>query len=104
MTLAKVVGTVVASHKTQQGTVYRLVSPSKAEGAFVGAPIVALDAVGSREGDMVLLAQGSSCRWTLQTDGAPVDALVVGIVDEVHRLGSLVYAPGLESSEDENVF
>lgn len=99
MTLVKVVGTVVASQKTQTGVVYRLVQPSRADGTIIGAPLVALDTVSSRVGDLVLLAQGSSCRWTHETEGAPIDALVVGIVDEVHRFGSLIYRSGWEHCE-----
>jgi ethanolamine utilization protein EutN len=92
--LAMVAGTVVANQKAWSG-VYRLVRPCKADGSNDGSPpLVALDAVGSREGDVVLLAQGSSCRWTEQTEGAPVDALVVGIVDAVHRWGVEIYGPG----------
>lgn len=102
MTLAKVVGTVVASQRTQTGVVYRLVRLSRADGTIVGSPLVALDIVSSREGDLVLLAQGSSCRWTHETDGAPIDTLVIGIVDEVHRYGSLIYRPGWENCEGEH--
>ena len=93
MTLAKVVGTVIAHQKTWEG-VYRLISPCKADGSGCGNPLVALDVVGSRNGDMVLVAQGSSCRWSEQTDSAPIDTLVVGIVDVIHRYGIEVYGPG----------
>jgi len=93
VTLAKVVGTLVASQKSMKG-VYRLVGPCKADGSDGGTPLVALDAVGSREGDLVLVAQGSSCRWTEQTEGAPVDALVIGIVDSVSRWGVEIYPSG----------
>ena len=93
MTLATVVGTVVASRKSTRG-VYRLVSPCKADGSSRGNPLVALDIVGSRNGDMVLVAQGSSCRWSEQTDSVPIDTLIIGIIDAIHRFGTQVYAPG----------
>lgn len=93
MILAKVVGTVVANQKAWNG-VYRMVRACKADGSNDGSsPFVAFDTLGTREGDVVLLAQGSSCRWTSQTEGAPVDALVVGIVDMVHRWGVEIYGP-----------
>ena len=90
MSLCRVAGTVVASTVAFAG-VWRVVVPCTAEGLEAGGALVALDAVGSREGDVVLVATGSSCRWTEQTDGAPIDALVVGIVDAVERRGGLAY-------------
>lgn len=94
MTLCRVAGTVVATASAFSG-LWRLVVPCGADGSGNGPALVALDAVGSREGDMVLVAQGSSCRWTKQTDNAPIDALVVGIVDAVRRHGELAYGGGM---------
>src|SRR5581483_4647681 len=46
-----------------------------------GSSIVAVDSVGAGEGECVLFTQGSSARLTVTTKGAPVDAVIVGIVD-----------------------
>ena len=46
-----------------------------------GRAIVALDKVGAGEGQLVLITQGSSARMAKGCDDAPIDAVVVGIVD-----------------------
>lgn len=89
MMIAKVVGTVVASKSAMNGT-FRLLSPYGGDSP-VPACFVSLDLVGARQGDLVLVAQGSSCRWTSDTDEKPVDALVVGIIDLIHRHGKEIY-------------
>jgi microcompartment protein CcmK/EutM len=43
---------------------------------------VAVDAVGAGAGEVVLYATGSSARQTGLTDGRPVDAVIMAIVDE----------------------
>lgn len=43
--------------------------------------IIAVDSVGAGIGETVLLTTGSSARLALQNTSAPVDAVVVGIVD-----------------------
>ena len=52
---------------------------------------MALDMVGADRGQLVLLTQGSSCRWTRRTDDRPMDALVVGIVDAIDQGGTMVW-------------
>ena len=50
----------------------------------VGKAILALDAVQAGVGDTVLINQeGGSCRQVLKDDHAPVNHVVVGIVDSV---------------------
>jgi len=48
---------------------------------------VAVDCVGAGSGEKVLLVSGSSSRQTEKTEGRPVDAAVVGIIDTVHIAG-----------------
>ena len=43
--------------------------------------IVAVDSVGAGIGEAVLLTLGSSARLALHNTNAPVDAVIVGIVD-----------------------
>ena len=47
-----------------------------------GRAIVALDRVGAGEGQLVLITQGSSARMAQGCGDAPIDAVVVGIIDE----------------------
>ena len=44
--------------------------------------IVAIDVVGAGVGETVLVVTGSSARYATSHDRAPVDAAIVGIVDE----------------------
>jgi len=53
--------------------------------------IVAVDSVGAGEGEMVLFCQGSSARLAPSLKGAPVDAVVIGIVDTVDVLGKQIF-------------
>ncbi len=53
--------------------------------------IVAVDSVGAGEGDLVMFSQGSSARLAPGLKNAPVDAVVVGIVDHVEVLGKTLY-------------
>ncbi len=53
--------------------------------------IVAVDSVGAGEGELVLFCQGSSARLAGGLKEAPVDAVIIGIVDEVDVLGKQIY-------------
>lgn len=83
MVIAEVVGTVVASQKTpqMQGLSLRIVRQVSPALTPADAYQVAVDVVGAREGDYVLLTSGSAARQTHLTDGAPVDAVVMAIID-----------------------
>jgi len=52
---------------------------------------VAVDSIGAGQDDLVLITQGSSARLTDTTSDAPVDCVVVGIIDSVHVLDNEVY-------------
>ena len=96
MTLARVSGTVVATRRADnvEGARWLLVEDCDQAGAGRGEYLVALDMVGADRGQLVLLTQGSSCRWTHRTDDRPMDTLVVAIVDEIDQAGSLTYREG----------
>jgi ethanolamine utilization protein EutN len=54
---------------------------------------VAVDFIGAGQGQCVLFTQGSSARLTPVTKNAPVDALIVGIVDTVEVDGKVLEKP-----------
>jgi len=54
--------------------------------------IVAVDSVGSGIGEMVMFCQGSSARLAAGLKDAPVDAVIIGIVDCVDVLGKQIYS------------
>ena len=93
MILARVRGTVVATRRADNidGASYLLVEECDQRGQGRNEYLVALDMVGADRGQVVLLTQGSSCRWTPRTDDRPMDTLVVAIVDHVDERGTLVY-------------
>ena len=53
--------------------------------------IVAVDSVGAGLGELVLFCQGSSARLAPNLKNAPVDAVIIGIVDTVDVLGKEIY-------------
>ena len=94
MTLGRVVGTVVATQKDPglQGFKLQIVQNVDMETMEPGSGfVVAVDAVGAGEGEMVLCCGGSSARMTGTTEERPVDAVVVAIVDSAELRGKLVY-------------
>jgi microcompartment protein CcmK/EutM len=93
VTLARVRGTVVATKRADRvdGATWLLVEDCDPRGEGRGEYLVALDMVGAERGQLVLLTQGSSCRWTQRTDDRPMDTLVVAIVDQVDRGGNYTY-------------
>ncbi|MFA6003600.1 MAG: EutN/CcmL family microcompartment protein [Elusimicrobiota bacterium] len=100
MIFARVTGNVVCTQKDEKlvGCKLLLVQPVDLAGAPKGNPIVAVDSVGSGEGELVLLVQGSSARQTSRTQGNPVDAVIFAIVDTVEQGGKVVF----KKSEDKN--
>jgi microcompartment protein CcmK/EutM len=52
-----------------------------------------VDTVGAGIGEMVMFCQGSSARLAGGMKDAPVDAVVIGIVDSVDVLGKQIYSP-----------
>jgi microcompartment protein CcmK/EutM len=83
MNLGKVVGTVVSTRKESslEGLRFMLVKVVDETLKETGAQLVAVDAVGSGPGEIVMVASGSSARQTVQTDKRPCDAVIMGIVD-----------------------
>ena len=53
--------------------------------------IIAVDSVGAGLGEMVMFCQGSSARLAPNLKDAPVDAVIIGIVDSVDVLGKQIY-------------
>jgi microcompartment protein CcmK/EutM len=84
MKMGRVVGSVVATRKDEklEGLKLLLVRDLDVDLAPEKGYVVAVDAVGAGAGEVVLYATGSSARQTAATDGRPVDAVIMAIVDE----------------------
>lgn len=85
MLIGQVIGTVVASRKHDRlvGSKIQIVQPlSPHSGQAEGAPIVAVDVVGAGVGEQVLVATGSAARVAVDKPDSPVDAAIIGIIDQ----------------------
>ena len=85
MILARIVGTVVSTRKDArlEGKKLLLVKPISPEGADESGYLIAVDTVGSGAGETVLVVSGSSARNAAECKDRPIDAAIVGIVDEI---------------------
>ena len=94
MTLAKVVGTVVATKKeaSMDGLKFLLLRHVDLSGKEKDGFVVAADAVGCGPGEYVLYASGSSARQTTATNNRPCDAVIMAIVDEWEVGGKTRYS------------
>ena len=85
MLIGQVIGTVVASRKHERlvGSKIQIVQPlAPGSGKAEGAPFVAVDAVGAGVGEQVLVVQGSAARVAVDKEDSPVDATIIGIIDQ----------------------
>lgn len=99
MFLARVEGSVVATKKdpNMSGRKMLILRPQLVDDKDptrfrAGAnTVVAVDSVGAGIGELVLFCQGSSARLAPGLREAPVDAVVIGIVDVVDVLGREIF-------------
>lgn len=94
MLLARVVGTVVSTHKSEkiEGIKFLLlekvdIPTMKGKNDYV----VAMDAVGAGMGEIVFYVSGSSARMTMVTENRPADATIIAIVDNIEKDGQYIY-------------
>jgi ethanolamine utilization protein EutN len=85
MFLGKVIGTVWSTKKDENlvGAKFLIVRELTLELKERDRFVVAVDSVGAGEGEVVLVATGSSSRMTNFTKDKPVDAVIMGIVDKL---------------------
>ena len=82
MVVGKIVGSVVATRKNENlvGSKFLIVEPL--ETMSDKNRLVAIDNVGAGIGEIVLVAQGSAARIGCNLADSPIDAAIVGIVDD----------------------
>lgn len=85
MFLGRVIGTVWSTKKDENlvGAKFLIVRELTLDLKEKERFIVAVDSVGAGEGEVVLVATGSSSRMTNFTKDKPVDAVIMGIVDKL---------------------
>ena len=93
MKLGRIVGTVVSTQKDPkiEGLRLYMVEDVDLGLAGKGSFVVAADAMGAGVGELVLYASGSSARQTDITQGRPVDAVIMAIVDTMSLEGELLF-------------
>ena len=91
MLVGKVIGSIVSTRKNENliGSKFMIVEPLSVMGGNVER-IVAVDNVGAGIGEYVLVAVGSAARIGCDMANAPVDAAIVGIIDDPSAI------PGIE--------
>jgi ethanolamine utilization protein EutN len=100
MFLARVEGAVVATKKdpSLSGRKLLLLRPQLVDDKDPtrfrpgNNTIVAVDSVGAGVGELVMFCQGSSARLAPNLKEAPVDAVIIGIVDTVDVFGRQIYS------------
>ena len=91
MFIGKIIGSVVATQKTEsmRGSKLMMIEPyvidPKTRDRFIttSRSLVAVDIVGAGEGQFVLAVQGSSARMTPETKTLPVDCTIIGVIDSI---------------------
>lgn len=86
MHLGRVIGTVVATHKTSDlgGVKFLIVQPLSRDGDPIGRPIVAADGVAMAGPDELVYFVGSrEAAQAMPEPFVPIDHAIVGLVDAV---------------------
>ena len=80
MIIGKVVGSVVSTRKNENlvGSKFMIVEPTEGK----KEKIIAIDNIGAGIGEYVLVALGSAARIGCGKETAPIDAAIVGIIDD----------------------
>lgn len=85
MFLGKIIGTVWSTKKDENlvGAKFLIVRQVDIRLKEKDNFVIAVDSVGAGEGEIVLVATGSSARQTEFTKNKPVDAVIMAIVDKL---------------------
>ncbi len=87
MIIGKVTGSIVSTRKNEKLVGCKLMVVEIFESMNNGnSKIIAIDDVGAGIGEVVMVAQGSAARIGCNLDNSPVDAAIVGIVDNGSEL------------------
>ena len=83
MLIGKVAGSVVSTRKSENLVGNKFMIVDVLEHMQSGAKqLIAIDKIGAGVGEYVLVAQGSAARIGSNMADAPVDAAIVGIIDD----------------------
>ncbi len=87
MIVGKVTGSIVSTRKQENlvGNKFMIVEPMEIMNGE-HRQILAIDNIGAGIGEYVLVAQGSAARIGCGVPDSPVDAAIVGIIDDYEKL------------------
>lgn len=87
MLACRVIGSIVSTRKSEKlvGNKFMIVEPLESMKGRMER-LVAIDHIGAGIGEYVLVAQGSAARVGCDMTDAPVDAAIVGIIDDAGGL------------------
>src|SRR5258706_14591459 len=93
MKIALVIGSAFSTIKDEviRGRKLVILRNADTAGKPTGDPYIAVDTVSAGTGDLVMVTDGSSDRYTNQTTNAPVDAVIVGVIDSLEMSGKVTY-------------
>jgi len=93
MKIALVIGSTISTIKDEviRGRKLLIVRNADTAGTPTGDPYIAVDTVSAGAGDLVMVTDGSSARYTNQTTNAPVDAVIFGVIDSLEMSGTVTY-------------
>ena len=87
MLIGKVVGSVVSTRKSEKLIGNKFMVVELAEKMSNGRnQMIAIDNIGAGIGECVLIATGSAARIGCDVENAPIDAAIVGIIDDGRQL------------------
>ncbi len=82
MVTARLIDNIWATRKAETLNGCKLMLAEVTGGTRAGERMVVVDTISAGIGDRVIVTTGSSARRMLKDDEIPVDAVVVGIIDE----------------------
>ncbi|MCL4527867.1 MAG: EutN/CcmL family microcompartment protein [Chloroflexi bacterium] len=93
MRIALVIGSTISTIKDEsiRGRKLLIVRDADTEGKVKGEPYIAVDTVSAGTGYLVMVTDGSSARYTSQTTNAPIDSVIVGVIDSLELSGKVSY-------------
>ncbi|MCR2044916.1 EutN/CcmL family microcompartment protein [Anaerosalibacter massiliensis] len=82
MLVARLIDNVWATRKAESLNGLKFMLAEIIGGSSTGQRLIVVDTISAGIGDRVIICTGSSARRMLEDDDIPVDAVVVGIIDE----------------------
>lgn len=86
MIFGKITGNLVSTKKDEALVGMKLLTIVTIGGTDAGKSLVAVDLVGAGRGEYVIVSTGSAARLSLRNPEAPVDAAIIGIVDNYNEI------------------